>query len=156
MQSYENMLAVAYTYHHLFAVSGVHSLFPCPPSQGVPVIILCQVLQVQHRAKYIVHHILLYMHDIKIVSQLMILLIRQAEKYTYLLPSTLVCLTSLSFVVKKLTFLPRQHPTKLSISTSMFDAIGGTQATRISIDLSNNVSSSWNSRSLSKHRLCPM
>ena len=36
MQSYENTWAVSYTYHHLFTVGGVHSLFPCPPSQGVP------------------------------------------------------------------------------------------------------------------------
>ena len=64
MQSYENMRAVSYTYHHLFVVGGVHSLFPCPPSQGVPCncplfnpssSTSCQVYCLSHSSLYTSH-----------------------------------------------------------------------------------------------------
>ena len=64
MESYENTGTVLYTYHHLFAVGGVHSLFPCLPSQAMPCnyplssplsSALCQVYCPSHSSLYASH-----------------------------------------------------------------------------------------------------
>ena len=64
MKLYENKRTIWYTYHHFFVVGGVHSLSPCPPSQGVPCnyplfdpssSAICQVYCLSHSSLYASH-----------------------------------------------------------------------------------------------------